>query len=448
MSSTQPNTNSRRQVPLSEMFRALQYQNYRLFFMGQGVSLVGTWMQQIAISWLVYRLTDSVFLLGVLGFASQVPTFLFGPFAGVVSDRYNRHRILLLTQALSMIQASVLTALVLTETATTTWLIGLSIFLGTVNAFDVSARQAFVVSLIPKREDVSNAIALNSSMFNVARLVGPSIAGILIAAVGEGICFLFNAVSYIAVIFSLLSIKVKPPVLPTKHPEVWRSLKEGFQYAFGFPPIRAIILLIALISLFGMPFSVLMPVFAREILHGGANTLGYLMGASGIGALLGALYLAQRSTVVGLGKIIIGATVLLGLGLILFSFTQTLWLALIFIFITGLGMIVQMAANNTILQTIVDDDKRGRVMSFYSMAFMGMAPFGSLLAGAVAAKIGVPYTLMGCGLMCLVSIIPFAIQLPALRQMVRPIYERLGILPQVATGLQSASALTTPPEEQ
>jgi MFS family permease len=448
MSSTQPNTTSRRQVPLSEMFRALQYKNYRLFFMGQGVSLVGTWMQQIAMSWLVYRLTDSVFLLGVLGFASQVPSFLFGPFAGVVSDRYNRHRILILTQALSMVQASVLTALVLTETATTAWLIGLSIFLGIINAFDISARQAFVVSLIPRREDISNAIALNSSMFNVARLVGPSIAGILIATVGEGICFLFNAVSYIAVIFSLLSIKVTLPVVPTKHPEVWRSLKEGFQYAFGFPPIRAIILLIALVSLFGMPFSVLMPVFAREILHGGANTLGYLMGASGIGALLGALYLARRSTVIGLGKIIIGATVLLGFGLILFSFTQTLWLALIFIFITGLGMIVQMAANNTILQTIVDDDKRGRVMSFYSMAFMGMAPFGSLLAGAVAAKIGVPYTLMGCGLMCLVSIIPFAIQLPALRQMVRPIYERLGILPQVATGLQSASALTTPPEEQ
>jgi MFS family permease len=448
MSSSQANTTTRRQVPLSEMFRALQYKNYRLFFMGQGVSLVGTWMQQIAMSWLVYRLTNSVFLLGVLGFASQVPSFLFGPFAGVISDRFNRHRILILTQALSMVQASVLTALVLTETATTGWLIGLSVFLGIVNAFDVSARQAFVVSLIPKREDVSNAIALNSSMFNVARLLGPSIAGILIAAVGEGMCFLFNAVSYVAVIFSLFFIKVPPLVLSNKNTQVWRSLKEGFGYAFGFPPIRAIILLIALISLFGMPFSVLMPVFAREILHGGANTLGYLMGASGIGALLGALYLAQRSTVVGLGKIIIGATLILGFGLICFSFTQTLWLALFFIFIVGLGMIVQMAANNTILQTIVDDDKRGRVMSFYSMAFMGMAPFGSLLAGAVADKFGVPYTFLGCGLLCMLSIIPFAIQLPALRQMVRPIYERLGILPQMATGLQSASTLTSPPEEQ
>ncbi|MDB5261675.1 MAG: transporter [Adhaeribacter sp.] len=448
MSSTQPNTTTRRQVPLSEMFRALQYPNYRLFFMGQGVSLIGTWMQQIAMSWLVYRLTDSVFLLGVLGFASQVPSFLIGPFAGVVSDRYNRHRILILTQALSMLQASVLTALVLTETATTTWLMGLSIFLGVVNAFDVSARQAFVITLIPKREDIGNAIALNSSMFNVARLVGPSVAGILIALVGEGMCFLINALSYIAVLFSLLSIKVQPPVSQKKHPQAWRSLKEGFQYAFGFPPIRAIILLIALISLFGMPFSVLMPVFARDILHGGANTLGYLMGASGIGALVGALYLAQRSTVLGLGKIIISATLLLGVGLICFSFAQTLWFALIFIFITGLGMIVQMAANNTILQTIVDDDKRGRVMSFYAMAFMGMAPFGSLLAGSVADKIGVPYTLLGCGVLCSLSIIPFAIQLPALRKMVHPIYERLGILPQVATGLQSATAFTTPPENQ
>jgi len=448
MSSTLPNTTTRRQVPLSEMFRALQYKNYRLFFSGQGISLIGTWMQQIAMSWLVYRLTDSVFLLGILGFASQIPSFLLGPFAGVVSDRFNRHRILIFTQALSMVQASVLATLVLTEQATTTWLICLSAFLGIVNAFDVSARQAFVVSLIPKREDVSNAIALNSSMFNMARLVGPSIAGILIAAVGEGMCFLINAISYVAVILSLLLIKVAAPKLPKKETQVWRSLKEGFGYAFGFPPIRAIILLIALISLFGMPFSVLMPVFARDILHGEANTLGYLMGASGIGALLGALYLAQRSSVVGLGKIIIGATLLMSFGLICFSFTRSLGLALIFIFMIGLGMIVQMAANNTILQTIVDDDKRGRVMSFYSMAFMGMAPFGSLIAGAVADRIGVAYTFLGCGIMCFLSIIPFAIQLPNLRKMVRPIYERLGIIPQVATGLQSATALTTPPEEQ
>jgi len=448
MSSTQPNVTTKQQVSLADMFRALQYRNYRLFFSGQGVSLIGTWMQQIAISWLVYRLTNSVFLLGILGFASQIPSFLLGSFAGVVSDRFNRHRILIFTQILSMLQASVLTYLVLTDTITIHWLIALSAFLGFVNAFDVSARQAFVVELIEKREDVSNAIALNSSMFNMARLVGPSVAGLLIAAVGEGMCFLINAVSYLAVIISLLVMRVKPREIPKQEARIWQSLKEGASYVFGFPPIRAIILLIASISLFGMPFSVLMPVFARDILHGGANTLGYLMGASGIGALLGALYLAQRTSVLGLGKIIVGATIMLGSGLICFSFTQTLWLALFFIFFTGLGMIVQMASNNTILQTIADDDKRGRVMSFYSMAFLGMAPFSSLLAGAVADRIGVAYTLLGCGICCLLSIIPFALQLPALRQMVRPIYQRLGIIPQVATGLQSASGLNHPPEKQ
>lgn len=447
MSSDNPNTTTRGQVPLSEMFRALQYKNYRLFFMGQGVSLIGTWMQQIAMSWLVYRLTDSVFLLGVLGFASQVPSFLLGPFAGVLSDRYNRHRILVCTQILSMLQASVLAALVLTDTVSISWVLGLSVLLGIINAFDVSARQAFVVELIEKREDVSNAIALNSSMFNVARLVGPSIAGILIATVGEGICFLLNAVSYLAVIISLMAMNISLRELPKQNTEVFKSLKEGFEYAFGFPPIRAIILLIALVSLFGMPFSVLMPVFAKEILHGGANTLGYLMGASGIGALVGALYLARRSSVLGLGKVIVGATIMLGIGLVCFSFTRTLWLALIFVFLTGMGMIVQMAANNTILQTIVDDDKRGRVMSFYSMAFLGMMPFGSLLAGAVAARIGVPYTFLACGGLCLLSVVPFAVQLPALRKLVRPIYEQLGIMPQMTTGAQTATIHNTPPED-
>jgi MFS family permease len=448
MSSSQPNATTPRQVPLAAMFRALKYKNYRLFFSGQGVSLIGTWMQQIAMSWLVYRLTDSVLLLGVVGFAGQIPSFLLAPFAGVVSDRYNRHRILILTQSLAMLQAAVLTALVFTDTVNISWIIGLSVFMGIVNAFDVSARQAFVIELIDKREDVSNAIALNSSMFNLARLVGPSVAGILIAAVGEGMCFLINALSYLAVLVSLMAMRVTPRVLPKRDTRVLQSLKEGASYVFGFPPIRAIILLIASISLFGMPFSVLMPVFARDILQGGANTLGYLMGASGIGALLGALYLAQRTTVLGLGKIIVGATVMLGLGLICFSFTTTLWLSLVFIFFTGLGMIVQMASNNTILQTIVDSDKRGRVMSFYSMAFMGMSPFGSLLAGTVADRIGVPLTFLGCGILCLISIVPFALQLPTLRKMVRPIYERLGIIPQVATGLQSATVLRTSTDDR
>jgi MFS family permease len=447
MPSSQANTSARSKVALTDMFRALRYKNYRLFFIGQGLSLIGTWMQQIAMSWLVYRLTESVLLLGVLGFASQIPAFLLGPFAGVVSDRYHRHRVLLLTQTLSMVQASVLTGLVMTGHVTIGWLLGLSAFLGFVNGFDMSARQAFVVELIEKRGDVSNAIALNSSLFNLARLIGPSVAGVLIAAVGEEICFLLNALSYLAVIGSLLLMRVKPRVLPTGEVRVWQSLKEGYQYVAGFAPIRSILLLLALMGLFGMPFSVLMPVFAKDILQGGANTLGYLMGASGIGALTGALYLARRTTVLGLGRVVVAAAVLMGTALICFSFTRSLGLALVFIFLTGLGMIVHMAANNTLLQTIVDDDKRGRVMSFYGMAFLGMTPFGSLLAGAVADRIGVPFTLLGCGVLCLLIIIPFARQLPVLRQMVRPIYERLGILPQVAAGVGAATILTSPPED-
>ena len=319
MRSSQTNTHTGSRVALTDMFRALQYRNYRLFFWGQGLSLIGTWMQQIAMSWLVYRLTESVLLLGVLGFASQIPSFLLAPFAGVISDRYNRHRVLLLTQTLSMLQAAVLALLVMTGAATFPWLLALSAFLGFVNGFDVSARQAFVVELIDKREDVSNAIALNSSLFNAARLIGPSIAGVLIAAVGEQVCFLINALSYLAVLCSLLLMRVKPRLLPQRTTRVWQSLQEGFQYVTGFPPIRSILLLLAMVSLFGMPFSVLMPVFAKDILQGGANTLGYLMGASGIGALVGALYLARRTTVVGLGKVVVGAAVLFGLALICFS---------------------------------------------------------------------------------------------------------------------------------
>lgn len=433
---------------LSGMFRALHYRNYRLFSIGQGISLIGTWMQQIALSWLVYRLTDSVFLLGAVTFCSQVPSFLLGPFAGVVADRFDRHKVLLTTQALSMLQASTLAALVLADTIQIWHLLVLSAVLGIINAYDIATRQAFVIQMVDKREDVSNAIALNSSMFNMARLVGPSVAGILIATVGEGICFLMNAVSYVAVIGSLLLMHLKPFERVVQKRKVWQSLKEGFGYAFGFPPIRALISIVACLSLFGMPFSVLMPVFARDILHGNANTLGYLMGASGVGALTGAMFLAQRKTVVGLGKIMVFTMLTFGLGLIAFSFSQVLLISLVCMLFSGFGMIVTMASGNTLLQTIVEDDKRGRVMSLYSMAFMGMAPFGSMLAGSVAEYIGVNFTLAACGLLCAISIIPFALKLGRLRQMVYPIYERLGILPEIATGLQAASTLTTPPEER
>ncbi|WP_187261688.1 MFS transporter [Pontibacter beigongshangensis] len=433
---------------LSGMFRALRYRNYRLFFMGQGISLIGTWMQQIALSWLVYRLTDSVFLLGAVTFFNQVPAFLLGPIAGVISDKVNRHRLLILTQALSMLQASTLAALVLSDSIQIWHILTLSAILGTINAFDISARQVFVIEMVEKREDVSNAIALNSSMFNMARLVGPSIAGILIALVGEGMCFLLNAVSYIAVIGSLLLMRLKQVERVKQERKIWQSLTEGFGYAFGFAPIRALLLIVAQLSLFGMPFSVLMPVFARDILHGGANTLGYLMGASGVGALIGALFLAQRKSVLGMGKLIVFTMLLFGFGLMAFALSEVLLVSLVCMLVSGFGMIVSMASCNTLLQTIVEDDKRGRVMSLYSMAFMGMVPFGSMLAGAVAEHVGVAYTLLGCGFLVAISILPFAWNLGKLRKLVHPIYQRLGIIPEIATGLQSASNLTAPPEER
>ena len=433
---------------LSDMFRALRSRNYKLFFVGQGISLIGTWMQQIALSWLVYRLTDSVFLLGAVTFSSQIPSFLLGPFAGVAADKFERRKVLLVTQVLSMLQASTLAALVLTDTIEIWHVLALSAVLGTINAFDIATRQAFVIELVEKREDVSNAIALNSSMFNMARLVGPTVAGLIIAVVGEGICLLINAVSYIAVLASLLMMHLKPFERVRHDRKAWESLKDGFQYAFGFAPIRALILIVGLLSLFGMPFTVLLPVFARDILHGGANTLGYLMGASGFGALAGAMFLAQRKSVVGLGKVIIYTMLLFAFALMAFSFSEVFVLSLVLMLFSGFGMIVTMASCNTLLQTIVDDDKRGRVMSLYATAFMGMAPVGSMLAGSVAEHVGVAYTLLGCGFLCAVSIIPFAVNRPKLRQMVQPIYERLGIEPEIATGLQSASNLTAPPEDR
>jgi MFS family permease len=432
---------------ISDMFRALSNRNYRLFFVGQGISLIGTWMQQIALSWLIYRLTDSVFLLGAVTFSSQVPTFLLGPFAGLVADRFNKQKVLLVTQFLSMAQASTLAALVLTDSIQIWHILSLSAVLGIINSFDIATRQAFVVQMVNKREDVSNAIALNSSLFNMARLVGPSIAGLVIAAVGEGMCFLLNAVSYIAVLASILMMRLEPFERVVQDRKIMQSLKDGFNYAFGFPPIRSLILIVALISLFGMPFSVMMPVFARDVLQGGAQTLGYLMGASGTGALIGALFLAQRKSVVGLGKVIVYTMLIFATGLVAFSFSEILLLSLICMLVSGFGMIVTMASCNTLLQTIVEDDKRGRVMSMYTMAFMGMAPFGSMMAGTVAEYIGASLTLAACGLLCALSIIPFALHLKRLRAMVDPIYERLGILPEIAKGIHNTSRLTTPPEQ-
>jgi len=410
--------------------RALRARNYRLFFSGQIVSLIGTWMTRIATSWLVYRLTGSAVLLGVVGFASQIPSFLLGPIAGVWVDRWDRHRTLVFTQSLSMIQSFSLAALALTGTAKIWEIILLALFQGVINAFDMPARQSFVIQMVDRREDLGNAIALNGSMVNSASLVGPAIAGVVIAAVGEGYCFLIDGISYIAVIVSLVSMRITVPQAFRPRREVAHELREGWQYVRGSLPIRSILLNLGLVSMFGFPYSVLMPIFAADVLHGGPNTLGFLMSAVGVGALVGTASLTMRKSIVGLGRRIVVATALSGVALIAFGLSHILWLSIVILPLVGFGLMQQMAPSNTILQTIVDDEKRGRVMSFYGMAFLGMVPFGSLLAGYLAARIGAPETMMVNGAVCLIGSLWFARRLPAIRQMVRPIYVRIGILPE------------------
>ena len=412
--------------------RALRHRNFRLFLGGQIISLAGTWMQQVALSWLVYRLTRSPFLLGLVGFAGQLPSLLLAPLAGVWADHGNRRRIVIATQALAMVQALLLAALVLGGKVSIPYVLLLSVFLGLVNGVDIPTRQAFLVEMVTGREDLANAIALNSSVFNAARLVGPAVAGFMIGLVGEGTVFLLNGLSYVAVIGALCAMRLGPRPRAVDTPEpMRRRLAAGFRYAFGFPPIRALLLLVAVVSLTGVPFTVLMPVFATDVLHGGPRTLGLLMASSGVGALLGALYLAGRTTVRGLGQVIFVCVALFGLSLVGLGLSRQQWLSMAALLGAGLGMMVHMGSSNTILQTIVDDDKRGRVMSFYSMAFMGMVPFGSLLAGSLASRVGAPRTVVFGGLACLGAAALFALALPGLRAQVRPIYVRLGIVPEV-----------------
>ena len=421
------------------MFRALRHRNYRLFFFGQGISLIGTWMQQIAVSWLVYRMTNSAFLLGFVGFVGQIPTFFISPVAGVLADRHDRRSMLFITQALSMVQASVLAFLVLTHQVQVWHVIALSAVMGIINSFDIPIRQAFTIEMIDDREDLGNAIALNSSMLNATRLVGPSIAGLLIATAGEGICFLLNAVSYLAVLFSFCVMKMPKARIPSAQRHILTELKDGFDYVVHFEPIKWILLLLGLVSLMGMPYQVLMPVFARDIFHGGPHTLGFLMAMAGFGAMCGALYLAARKTVLGLGKIIGWAAALFGVTMIFFSTSRIFAVSMAILFVSGFGMMVQMASCNTILQTIAEEDKRGRVMSFYTMSFMGMMPFGSLLAGGLASKIGAPNTVLFGGVCCIMGALVFMKKLPLIREKIRPIYASKGIIPEVAQGIQSAT---------
>ncbi len=416
---------------IQSILRSLQHRNFRLFFGGQAVSLVGTWMQQIAMSWLVYRLTDSALLLGVVGFSSQIPTFVFAPIAGVYADRLNRYHLLIATQTLAMVQSFVLAFLTLTGIVQVWHIIALSLFLGFVYSLDIPVRQSFFVEMLDRKEDLGNAIALNSFLFNGARLIGPSIAGVLIAVTGEGICFLLNGVSFFAIILALLAMRIPKKEISVRHTRLKEGLTEGYRYVRDFVPIRYILLQLALMSFMGMPYAVLLPVFARDILMGGPHTLGFLMAASGLGALTGALFLASRRTVLGLGRWITLTSGVFGAGIIAFAVSKVLLFSMVMMFVTGFGMMVQMASSNTILQTIVDEDKRGRVMSFFTVSFMGMAPFGSLFAGSLASVIGAPGTLVITGACCIIGAVLFYRRLPEIRRHIRPIYQKMGIVPQV-----------------
>ena len=389
--------------------------------------------------WLVYHMTGSALLLGVVGFAGQIPTFLLAPVAGVLTDRLSRYRVLVATQIISLVQAAVLAWLCLAGVIQIWEIVVLSVILGCVNAFDVPARHSFVIDMVEKKEDLGNGIALNSLMFNGARLIGPSIAGVMLAATGEGICFLLNAISYIFVILSLLLMKLHIKKTKKNDTYILKELTDGFRYTFGFAPIKHLLILLSISSLMGMSYSVLMPVFAKEILHGGSHTYGFLMGAAGFGALLGAFFLASRESVLKLGRIVPASAVLFGAGLIGLSFSRIFPFSLVLMIFIGLGMMMQTAASNTILQTITDDDKRGRVMSFYTMAIMGTAPFGSLMAGGLAKVIGTPGTIFAGGLACIIGAMFFLRKLPELRKAVRPIYVKMGIIPEVAEGIQIAS---------
>ena len=412
----------------SHAWRALHHRNFRLFFGGQSISLIGTWMTRVATSWLVYRLTKSSLLLGTVSFAGQIPTFLLAPLAGVIVDRIDRRQVLVWTQSLAMIQSLALAWLTLTHRITIAEVLVLSAFQGVINAFDMPGRQSFMMQMVEERADLSNAIAINSSMVNTARLIGPSLAGLLIAATSEGWCFLIDGVSYIAVIASLVMMRVPAPTVAREATSMLMQLREGWTYVADFVPIRTILLLFALLSLMGWPFMVLMPIFAAQVLHGGPHTLGFLMGAVGVGSLISALSLVLRRSVRGLVRMIPIAAALFGTGLICFGLSTKLWLSMPLMLLTGFGMMQGLTASNTIIQTLVDEKMRGRVMSYYTMAFVGMAPFGSLLAGTLAHAIGAPRTVIVSGIACILGGLWFWTRIPSLRREMRPIYERLGIV--------------------
>jgi MFS family permease len=418
---------------MSHAWRALRHRNFKLFFAGQSVSLIGTWMTRLATSWLVYRLTHSALLLGIVSFAGQIVAFLLAPIAGVWVERLNRRKLLVWTQALAAAQSLAMAALTLAHVITLWEIIALAAFQGLINAFDMPGRQSFLVQMVEDRNDLSNAIAINSSMANGARLIGPAIAGLVIAAVGEGWCFLIDGVSYFAVIASLLMMRIKPLEIRLRASRMVEQMREGWDYVRTFRPIRSILLLFVLISLMGYPYMVLLPIFAGHVLHGGAATLGWLTGASGVGALTSAISLAVRKSLAGLTRMLQIAAAMLGGALILFGVSHTLWLSLVLMVFAGFGMIQSASVSNTIIQALVAEDKRARVMGYYTMAFFGGAPFGSLLAGALAHRIGAPYTVMILGAFCVAGALWFTLERPKIRELMRPIYQEKGLVPVRST---------------
>jgi len=410
------------------ILRGFQHRNFRLFFIGQTLTMIGTWMQYIAISWLIYRLTGSAFMLGMTGFALQIPILLVSPFAGVWVDRFDRRKLLMLTQALALAQALVLAALTVSGLIQVWHVLVISLFLGTVNAFANPTRGTFLLEMVESRENLPNAIALNSLIMNSARFVGPSIAGAVLAFAGEGWCFLLNAFSYLALIVALLMMRVKPAATRAMNAHWFEDLKQGFRYAFGFLPSRYLLLLVAAVSMTTSPYQHMMPIFAGEVFGGDARTLGLLISGAGMGAFAGTAYLAGRTSLRGLSRIILIAGFSAGLGLMLFSQSRLLWLSLLLMLPIGFGLIVTATSTNTILQTIADEGTRGRVVSIYHMCFLGTPPLGNFIAGSVASRIGAPLTLLIFGALCTVAAFAFALQIETWRAAIRPVYQRLGVV--------------------
>ena len=423
----------------SHAWRALRHRNFKLFVSGQSISLIGTWMTRLATSWLVYRLTHSALMLGLVGFLGQILTFVLAPFAGVWVERMDRRKLLVWTQVAAAVQSLAMAGLTLAGVITIKEILALSVLQGLINAFDMPARQAFTVQMVDDRADLGNAIALNSSMVNVARLIGPALAGVVIGLVGEGWCFLIDGVSYLAVIISLEMMRVRPLEIKRHSATMLAQMREGWDYVSAFRPIRTVLLLFAILSLMGWPYTVLLPIFAGQVLHGGPHTLGFLTGASGVGALVAAMQHAGRKRGVGLNRQIQIAAATFGGGLILFGFSHRLWLSLLLMLPVGWGMMTGLASSNTIIQTLVPEDKRGRVMSYYTMAFVGMAPFGSLLAGSLAHWIGAPHTVVFTGTACIAGAIWYSTELPKIRQVMRPIYQEMGLLRDAGTPVRAGA---------